>query len=1272
MWKIKKVLVSVLTIGIIFSSIPTEAFASSQQLIDIEDTIDIIDESEEENEDIIIISDNEENMTGDEVNNIDIIDAYEQNDPEKCPISGTYSERDDFIDDSESCMYGYHPIMDGSIDTAPNKKLFTVQNSRGNDITALGDNMPVSYNSVEKGVVTSVKDQNPYNTCWAYSASSVIESSLISKGIFDNNLDISETQLFYFTNYNKDINDPLGNTDGDYFTSYYSSRSNVINCGGNNYNTIWLLANWSGACLEELATKEDIYNKLPASYRYEKDIAHLKNASFFEKDDISSVKRAIMQNGSVCAAMYYSDIFLKDSSYYCSSTINPNHAITIVGWDDEYDADNFESKPPHNGAWLIKNSYGDLRYEDGYFWMSYDDQALCQFLTFDCVKAEDDYDNNYFYDGGIYWDTDLETYKRKNGYSVANVFTAHDFEVLKAVSIGVRGANIDYSLQIYRNPVNPDDPTSGEQLLSSAKTGYFEYSGYHTVLLDEAIDLKAGDVFSVVFSLSSRTSSYVKVFEDSNRTVDRWGTWYTNNPEQTSFYKENNSDTWVDYAKEEVSRCARIHAFTNNVGVDWKIDRSDFRDNILDMDVNTTKAVSVNSSVGITSGMVSWNSSNTQVVSVDSCGVLSANEIGISTVTASFNGLSQSFRVRVRKNISLLSVNLLSEMYPYNRGGVVPDISVWDGNEELVEGIDYIVSCTKNKSEGTATARVVMQGLYYGEKELDYIIYYIYDISNVAFEYASSVPIVMGIDGEPIATNLEITPVSGIKGYIPECGEKSGYTVTYYNNNCIGTAYALISGNTMYNNTMVKSYKIRARKFSELNDIAVTFKEGENPDGIITYNGRKHSPDIEFSYEEHTSNGNYRVYLKKDIDYKVSYKNNTKAGTVTATFTGKGNYNGTIKRTYTIAKKNLSDNGIDSTSINTENDGIIRVSVKDIRYTGKKVKPSVKVTFTRLDGSIKTLKSGTDYKLSYSNNVSAATKNDINSPTVIITGKGNYCGTLMVPFNIVAGKVSAISLSSLKLQNKLRVEIDGDRQFYYSGYAQKPYNGMDSIVITDMSIDEAEGGYQLLRNADYSVSYSKNTSVGTAKVTIKGKGKYKGTIVENFEIMPIDMNNVVACLKSDDSILDDTIEYLYTGKYKKPSVNVYYLPNGDFDKKVLLKKSATVKLSYSNNKKVGTANLKVTKRGKGYSSESVSSRIFNFTIAKANVSQFKISNLKNKKYKGEAISQSLKIVCNSNTLKNGRDYRLEYENNTERGQATVTVIGIGNYEGERELSFMIL
>ena len=351
--------------------------------------------------------------------------------------------------------------------------------------------------SYKSPYITAIKDQNPYGTCWAHAAMASAEADLWKKGLADSTIDLSEWQLAYF--FYHTVEDPLGGTAGDSVTVVGDT---YLNRGGNQQLATYRLATWQGVTQEVDAPYSTVYNDrtktLDDSLAYGKDAYHLENAYWVSMKDRDIVKQLIVQYGA-CAASYCHDekYYNSTNQWYRSEPLaeyNPtktktNHAITIVGWDDNYSKDNFGTyKPSSDGAWLCKNSWGADWSKDGLFYISYEDAPnLNGNAYFYDYGMGDNYDYNYQYDGGV----GLSTYSVANA---ANVYTANSAETLKAVGFYTEDVQYTCTIKIYKNCTG--NPVSGT--LVSTQTATEPYAGFHTVVLDTPVDLNAGDTYSVV------------------------------------------------------------------------------------------------------------------------------------------------------------------------------------------------------------------------------------------------------------------------------------------------------------------------------------------------------------------------------------------------------------------------------------------------------------------------------------------------------------------------------------------------------------------------------------------------------------------------------------------------------------------------------------------------------------------------------------------------------------------------------------------------------
>ena len=211
--------------------------------------------------------------------------------------------------------------------------------------------------------------------------------------------------------------------------------------------------------------------------------------------------------------------------------------------------------------------------------------------------------------------------------------------------------------------------------------------------------------------------------------------------------------------------------------------------------------------------------------------------------------------------------------------------------------------------------------------------------------------------------------------------------------------------------------------------------------------------------------------LKSGTDYTISYTDNIKVGTAKVTITGKGDYTGTIEKTFTIAAKQ-EDTKQDPVTKKSIEKAVVTLSKTSCSYNGKQQKPSVKSV--KLGSTV--LKNGRDYSVSYKNN------KNIGKATVTITGKGGYTGTVTKNFTISAKKGTAFTVGSYR--------------YKITGSSAAAFVGLKSSKTTKVTIPKTVkiGGksFKVTSIADKALKNKKVTSVKIgANVTAIGKEAFQ-------------------------------------------------------------------------------------------------------------------------------------------------------------------------------------
>lgn len=457
--------------------------------------------------------------------------------------------------------------------------------------------IPTKY-SLTEDINVPVKHQGTTGECWAFSMTSVLESYLAlseQKAVIPRysarHMDYATSETFL------DGKNPIG-------------YSREVGTGGNSTMALGYLTNGTGAVLEEDMPFEDNEDKINLSEIQDKEaVVRVTDAKVFPninkyideqgnvtyRDDSykeytdeevtlirNDIKQYIMKYGALAATTvgnnrnYYSNPEdpMHSAAYFCDNNFySIDHAITIVGWDDNYSIDNFnpENKPKNPGAYICLNSYGTESFADGYTYVSYDDVNIEKNLT-GIMGTEDISEDKNIYQNDFYGATIYLTVNPQGPIGMANVFTKEgsEDEYLEQVQVAASG---NVTAEVY---VNPTDSS-----LDSAKLQKVEVDSstldatYNTLKLKNPVKI-TGDKFAVMVKLTATEQFNIGIecnYADSKLTTTP--TMFDNVSANAgeSYISLNSLQSWEDFT-------------------DFKVDKNTFGESNLCVKAITTKEAS--------------------------------------------------------------------------------------------------------------------------------------------------------------------------------------------------------------------------------------------------------------------------------------------------------------------------------------------------------------------------------------------------------------------------------------------------------------------------------------------------------------------------------------------------------------------------------------------------------------------------------------------------------------------------------------------------------
>ena len=472
---------------------------------------------------------------------------------------------------------------------------------------------PATYDLRDHNKVSEIRDQGPNGSCWTFACYSSLESTLRPGEI----LDFSEKHM--------------RNTHG---FDWGPEK------GGNRFISTAYLARWSGPILEE----EDPYSPYdfvsPKNLVRAKDIKEVMYLPDMDVDfdeGMNAIKDAIMNYGAVQTAMYASDRYLNKAewAHYCPRRVNGNHAVAIIGWDDNYPKENFRQTPPKDGAWLIRNSWGKGMGIDGYYWASYYDTVVG---TNNAVYfAKDKGESDYIYQYDPYGMTRTVGYNGK-GYG-ANIFgPVKEKQYVNGAGFYVPAANTDYKVYVVKDYKGLDSLKNDRVEVAS---GTVEYPGYTTVTFDKQ-EVQKDSKFAVVVYYTTLETYYPIPIEARER---KYASRVNAYPGQS--YTSSDGAEWRDLTVYNSSANVCIKGFTTLDGEgtpdEPKPDEPKEVKKVTGIKLSQNKAQlnkwnRLNLKYTITpedadNKEVVWTSSDPKVARVDNYGSVLALKDGVATIT---------------------------------------------------------------------------------------------------------------------------------------------------------------------------------------------------------------------------------------------------------------------------------------------------------------------------------------------------------------------------------------------------------------------------------------------------------------------------------------------------------------------------------------------------------------------------------------------------------------------------------------------------------------
>lgn len=1023
------------------------------------------------------------------------------------------------VNNSKASRYGYIKPAGQSYATNPKSKLKKAAQ------------LPARYGSIEK----DVRDQNPFGTCWAFAGTGSFEYAVDKKT--GSNTDYSEEHMIQRLSKNGDTGYQITSKDtggneymySGYFTSGYGPVSDSLFPYDTTKSTLQIIpsilnakGNYRATDVQFFKTTDDANGAL-------------------NSETVNTVKQAVYNNGSAtCGITWDSSMIQEDKVSYYNSDDNArndsNHEVLIVGWDDDYSADHFEGVTK-NGAWLVRNSWGNNIGDNGYFWVSYQDKSLIPSCTIRSYEEVSDDDTIYNLDesGALYPQV---TYDGTSQVGFINSFSLKKREKLKEVTFYEAETGSQY--QLFYVPVKDDGSLDigNKQAITEKKT--LDFPGYHTEKITKEINAKKAAIMVMIDSnedsaglgaegsiSDGRKKLYIPTLEKGQSYI------YVDNEVDDLYDMGTNFGNWsikLVTEKADSAFYAKDHKNSTDLGSFQWTGRSvkpSIGDIVSEDDGSVLKQ-------GTDYELKYENNVDPGTATVKITGL---GEYAKCSLTFTYTIENKTFHINGKKDgDSLDDKDWTGEEIKPSVGNVLSDYD----NRVLEEGTDYKLVYSDNINVGTATVKVVGMGDYEGCN-----LTFVYKIAESCgyngffVENASDKSDLGSVKwtGDPIRKKPGTIRCSHCK---KELTEGTDYELEYENNVDPGTATVTVKGIGKY-----KGYEQSFTYTIEHRTFHLDHYQNHDNIGTVKWTGK----EVNYLPENIVSDHNETV-LEKEKDYKVEYTDNIEPGTASIKIIGINDYKGCeLNFTYTI-EPDCGYGGFYDEKLDEE------AFLGTFKWTGEEIRKHPENL--KCKHCNRALVEGTDYMIRYSDNV------DPGTATVKVIGMGQFEGTEKIYHYTIKNKTFHSGRYE-NGQNLGTLEWTGKEVKFDIGQVVSDHQ---DVVLKE--------------DTDYKITYSNNINPGTAKVEITGLGDYKGCSLSYTYTIHKTETPVKPSEDTNPSHNDSTTET------KKESLTIATDPenaiyNGkNITRKVIVRSGNEVltegrdyKITYSNNKNCGIVTMKI-------------------------------------------------------------------------------------------------